>query len=125
MMIGNQEGPETKAKQPAGTVKPSEDKLLDCELGLGAGAAAVGAVGVTRKLEELGGLELENLLEATTDGEEDVAALIRSPALSTSNVAITTARDVLADCACPDTNSEEGLADVDDNTHDLTVLLFL
>jgi hypothetical protein len=80
---------------------------------------------VTRKLEELRRLELENLLEATSNRKEDLTALFRRATLSTSNISIPTAGNALADCPSPNTNSEEGLADVDDNTHNLTILLVL
>jgi hypothetical protein len=103
----------------------SEIASLDGELGLGTRASAVGTIGVTRKLEELGRLELEDLLEATSNRKEDLTALFRRATLSTSNISITTAGNALADCPGPNTNSEEGLADVDDNTHNFSIFLVL
>lgn len=94
-------------------------------LSLGSRAARVGAVGVARELDLLASRELKDLLEAATDVEEDLAALIVRATLSSRNVAVTTAGNALADGTGPDTNTEEGLADIDDNTHDLAVVLLL
>lgn len=98
---------------------------LDNVLSLGPRAARVSAVGVARELDLLAGRELKDLLEAATNVEEDLAALIVSATLASSNVAVTTAGNALADGTGPDTNTEEGLADVDDNAHDLAVVLLL
>lgn len=80
---------------------------------------------VAGELESLVGRELKDLLEATADGHQDLLALLRGPTLAARNVPVAAAGNVLADSASPDTDTEEGLADVDDNTHDLAVLLVL
>ncbi len=85
----------------------------------------MGAVDVSGELEELVGRELEDLLEPAADGHEDLLSLISRSALATGNIAISTARNALADCASPDTNAEEGLPDIDDHTHHLSVILTL
>lgn len=98
---------------------------LDCHLGFGTGAAAVGAVDMSRELQELTGRELQDLLEPATDGREDLLSLISRSALATGDVTIPAARNALAGCASPDTDTEKGLPDVDDHTHHLSILLTL
>ena len=85
----------------------------------------MGGFRVAGELEGLVGGELEDLLEATADGHQDLLALLRGSTLAARDISVSTAGNVLADSASPDTNTEEGLADVDDNTHDLAVLLVL
>lgn len=98
---------------------------LDRVLSLGSRAARVSAVSVARKFDLLASRELKDLLEAAADVEEDLTALIVRATLASSNVAVTTAGNALADGTGPDTDTEEGFADVDDNTHDLAVVLLL
>lgn len=98
---------------------------LDGELGLGTGASTVGSIGVARVLDRLVGRKLEDLLEALANVHQDVLALLHGSALATSNIAIAPVRDTLTDGAGPDTDTEESLAHVDDNTHDFAIILFL
>lgn len=98
---------------------------LNRELGLGTSAPAVRTVGVARELEELRGLQLQHLLEAAADGEQDIASLICGSALAAGDVTVTAARDALANGAGPDTHTEEGLSDVDNHAHDLSILFLL
>ena len=82
-------------------------------------------VGVARELNVLVGGEFEGLLEALANSHQDVLALLRGPALAARDVAVAAAGDALADGTGPDTDAEEGLADVDDDAHDLAVVLVL
>lgn len=98
---------------------------LDCELGLGTGAAAVCRLGVTRELKNLVGWEPQDILEALANIHENCPALLRRATLASSNVTITTVGDGLAGGASPHTNTVESLAHVDDDAHDLTIVLRL
>ena len=82
-------------------------------------------IGVARELEDHGCRKLHDLLEAAADGHQDVLALICGPALSSSNIAVSTTGNALAYGAGPDADTEEGLADVDDDTHDFSIFLVL
>lgn len=88
-------------------------------------ATGVRTVRVSRELNLLRSRQLQDLLEATADGQEGLLALLGIAALAASNIAITTPRDALANGTGPDTHTVEGLADVDDDSHDLAVLLIL
>lgn len=74
---------------------------------------------VARELNGLVVLELESLLEALANLEENLTALLLGPGLARI------ARDGLADRPRPQTNSIEALANVDNHAHDLVVLLVL
>lgn len=85
----------------------------------------MGRVGVAGELDALVRRQLEDILEPLADGEEDLLALLRRSALATGDIAIAAAGDALADGAGPDANAEEGLSHVDDDAHDLAVVLVL
>jgi hypothetical protein len=80
---------------------------------------------MSRELDLLRGRQLENLLELAADRQENLLTLLTTTALATSNIAFTSAGDALSDGTGPDTNSEEGLSDVDNYTHDLAIVLVL
>jgi len=92
-------------------------------LGLCPRAACVRAVRVARELDQGGGGQLQDLLEAPADGHENLLALVVGAALAAGHIAIAAAGNALADGPRPDTNAVEGLADVDDDTHHLAVVL--
>lgn len=83
------------------------------------------SLGVAGELEHLVGGELQDLLDTVADVDEDLLALLRGAALATGDIAIAAAGDALANGAGPDADTVEGLADVDDDAHDLTILLLL
>jgi hypothetical protein len=78
---------------------------------------------VARKLNLLVGGELEGILESPTNRQENVLTLLPASALSASNVSVASSGNALSDGASPDTDTVEALADVDNNAHDLTILL--
>jgi hypothetical protein len=80
---------------------------------------------VTRELNLLSSWQLEDLLEAASNRQENVLTLLGATSLSASNIAIASAGNALSDGASPDTNTEESLTDVDDNAHDLAIVLVL
>lgn len=98
---------------------------LDHHLGLRAGAAAVGAVGVARELDHLVGGQLENGLEPTSNRHQDLLALLARPALATGDVTVAAAGDGATRGSGPNTDTVERLTDVDNDAHHLTVLLVL
>src|SRR3569833_3627023 len=98
---------------------------LDGELCFCAGAAAVLGIQVARELELLVGGQLKHLLEALTDGEQDLSRLLGAAALAAGDVAVPAVGNRLAYRASPHTDAVEGLADVDDHAHDLAVLFLL
>lgn len=83
------------------------------------------AIGVAREFENLGIGEFQDLLEAAANSHKDLLALLGGSALAASDIAVSATRNALSYCASPDTDTEESLADIDDDTHDLTVLLVL
>lgn len=85
----------------------------------------MGAVGVSGELDNLVCWQTQDLLESAADVLEDVLTLLKRSALSSGNIALTTTWDALANSAGPNTNTVKALADVDDNTHDLSVILVL
>ena len=85
----------------------------------------MGGIGVAGELNHLVGGQAEDLLEALADVHENLLALLLGPALASGYVTIATVRDGATNGPGPDANSVEGLADVDDDTHDLTILLVL
>jgi hypothetical protein len=80
---------------------------------------------VTREIDRLARWELEDILELATDVHQDLRALLNGSSLATSNVAISTTRNALADCASPETDTEEAFTDIDNDTHDLSIILLL
>lgn len=82
-------------------------------------------VRVARELDGLVGGQLEDLLEPLADGKKYLLALLRRAALAARDVAIAAAGDALADGAGPHADAEEGFPDVDDDAHDLAVVLVL
>ena len=80
----------------------------------------MGRVLVTRELDLLGARKSEDLLEPLADLFQPLLALLGVSALNGG-----LALGLLAGGAGPETNTPEGLADVDDHTHDLVVLLVL
>lgn len=105
--------------------KRESARRSDDELGLGPGAARVGAVRVAREFDLIRVFQAEGLLEALSNLKQDLLALIEAPALATGVVAVTAAVERLADGAGPKTNAVEALADVDDDSHDLAVAVIL
>ena len=98
---------------------------LDGELGLSTGASGVGAVGVSGELNDLVRWQHQNLLESAADVLKDLLSLLRRSALSSGNISLATSWNALSDGAGPDTDTVESLADVDHNTHDLSIVLVL
>ena len=98
----------------------AKSSRLDDELGLGSAGAGVGRVLVTRELDLLGARKSENLLEPLADLLQPLLALLGVSALDGG-----LALGLLASGAGPETDTPESLADVDDHTHDLVVLLVL
>ena len=77
------------------------------------------SIGVTRELDSLIVLELESLLESLADLLECLLALFLCPTLAAL------ARNGTANRACPQTNTVEPSPNIDNNTHDLVVVLVL
>jgi hypothetical protein len=95
-------------------------RRLDGVLGLGSAGTGVGRVLVTGELDLLGAGEIEDVLEPLADLFQPLLALKRVSALNGG-----LALGLLASGAGPQTDTPESLADVDDDTHDLVVLLVL
>lgn len=98
---------------------------LHNHFGLGSCAAAVLCVKMTGELELFVGRKLQDSLEALANSHQDVASLLRGAALAAGSVTIAAAGNGLANGAGPHTDTEEGLADVHNNAHDLVVVLAL
>jgi hypothetical protein len=94
---------------------------LDRVLGLSAGGTGVGRVGVAHELDGLLVGDLENLLEAVADLHENGLRLLRGAL----GLALLGGVGLGAGAAGPETDTVEGLADVDDDTHDLVVVVVL
>ena len=99
--MNSHEGPLCRSPQAADTERDSSDGVF----GVGAGASSTHGVGVAAELEDVAGLDLQNLLESAPDLHQSVLA----------------AR--LALSSCPQANSVEAFSDVDNNTHDFIVAL--
>ena len=99
---------------------PRSARRLDGVLGLGSAGTGVGRVLVTRELDLLGAGKSKDVLEPLADLFQPLLALKRVSALNGG-----LALGLLASGAGPQTDTPESLADVDDNTHDLVVLLVL
>jgi hypothetical protein len=97
---------------------PAAD-FLDGELGLGASAARVRSIGVTRELDCVVVLELERRLETLADALERLLALLLCSALALI------AGNGAANRSRPQTDTVESSPYVHDNTHDLVVVLVL
>lgn len=80
---------------------------------------------MARELDGLGGGELQDLLEPGADGQEDLLALRLGATLAAADVAIPAVRNVLSYRTSPKADPVESLADVDDDTHDLAIVLIL
>jgi hypothetical protein len=80
---------------------------------------------VAGELDLLAGRQLQNLLEPPADRQEDTPALLGSAALSTSDITISSVGNMLSYGASPHTDTIKRLTDVDDNAHDLPVVLVL
>lgn len=76
---------------------------------------------MTGELNCLSSRKLQDSLESRANSHEDILAFLRGTALATSNITIATTRECFADSAGPDTNTEEALADVADDTHDFSI----
>jgi len=97
---------------------PHTARRLDGVLGLGSAGTRVGRVLVTRELNLLGAGKSKDVLEPLANLLQPLLALKRVSALNGG-----LALGLLASSARPQTDTPEGLADVDDNTHDLVVLV--
>jgi hypothetical protein len=82
-------------------------------------------IGMTGELDKFARGQLQDILEAPADSEEDLLALIGGASLAAGHVAVSASWNALPYGASPDTDAEEGLADVDDDAHHLAVLLIL
>jgi hypothetical protein len=94
---------------------------LDRVLGLSTGGTGVGRVGVTHELDGLLVCDLEDLLEAVADLHENSLRLLRGALRLASLGGV----GLCAGAAGPETNTVEGLTNVDDDTHDLVVVIIL
>lgn len=94
-------------------------------LGLGSRAARVSTVGVTGELNLLGSGQLEDLLEAASDRQENLLTLLSATALTAGNITFTSARNALSYGASPDADTEECLTDVDNNSHNFAIIFVL
>jgi hypothetical protein len=92
--------------------------LLNGVLGLGTGAAAVCAIGVTGELDDIRLLKTEYVLEPPTDR---LQYLLTLGGCASSLVT----GDALAHGASPQTDTVEALAHVHDHAHDLVVAVAL
>lgn len=93
------------------------------ELCLGARRTSVGRVAVTHELNQLVVLDGEESLETATNLHQNGSALLGAPLRTASSLGTTLRR--LAGRTGPQTDAVKGLADVDDNTHDLVVVVVL
>jgi hypothetical protein len=80
---------------------------------------------MTRKLNRLLSRKLQNLLKFRANFEEDFLSLLRGSTLTTSNISIATTWDALSNGTSPDTHTVETLSNVDDYTHEFSILFFL
>lgn len=80
---------------------------------------------MTRELDLLVGTKLQRGLKLPADTHQDLLALLGRTTFATSNITITAARNMSTGSASPDTDTIKGLAHVDNNAHDLTILFLL
>lgn len=83
------------------------------------------AVGVTGELDGFGGGKLQDFLEAAANGQEDLLALSLGTALAAADIAVPTVWNVLSYRTSPNSDPVESLANVDNDTHDLTIVFVL
>ena len=100
-------------------------RALNNVLGLGSRATGVCTVSMTGELNLLACRELQDFLESSANSHKNILALVVAAALTTSNVTVTTSGNALSYSACPNADSVKGLSDVDNNAHDLTIVLLL
>ena len=81
------------------------------------------AVRVTGELDSLSVRKLQNLLEPAANRQKDLLALGWRPTLAAGDVTISAVRDVLPYRAGPHANTVEALTHVNDDAHDLAVIL--
>lgn len=108
-----------------GTCIPDTPHFLNRELGLGPAAPGMRAVSVAGELNRFRVGELQDLLEPAADRHEDLLALSLRAALATADIAISAVGNVLSYRTSPNADPVESLPDVDDDTHDLPVVLIL
>lgn len=99
--------------------------LLYNVLRLGSRAASMGTVRVARELDLLAVGKLQDLFETAANTQENIFSLFIRTTLTASDIAVSAARDALTNSTSPDTDTVESLADVDNNAHNLTVVLLL
>ena len=88
--------------------------FLNSQFGLGPRTAAVSAICVARKFNNVGFLEAKDVLESMTDGLQDLERLVCRAGLV-----------ALAHRSCPQTNTVESLTHVHDNTHNFVITIVL
>jgi hypothetical protein len=94
-------------------------------LGLGSGAARVGRVDMARKLNRVGILQTENLLETLANLHQNLLTLLRAATLTASSVAISATWEGLASRLGPQADTVKALAHINDDPHDFAVILVL
>ena len=93
------------------------------QLGRRARAARPRRVRVPRELDRLAVLQPERILKASANLDQDLAADVRGAALAAGAGAVATAGERLARAAGPQADAVEAFPHVDDDAHDLAVLL--
>lgn len=83
------------------------------------------AIRVARKLDNLAGGQVEEVLEALTNLQEDLLALLEGATLAAGHVAVAPAWNALTGGPGPDADTVEGLANIDDHAHYFAVVLIL
>ena len=80
---------------------------------------------MAREVNLLTGWQLENFLKLAANIHQDLSSLLWRSSLTTSNVALSTTWDALSNCAGPDANTVEALADIDNDTHEFSIIFLL
>jgi hypothetical protein len=80
---------------------------------------------MARELDCFSSRELQDLLELLADIHENLLALLRGSALASCNITVAATRDALADGAGPHADTVETLSDVNDDTHQFTIIFLL
>lgn len=83
------------------------------------------AVSVTGEVDLLGIRQAQGFLESPAYAGQDFLALRRTPSLAACGVAISSSRNALANRPRPQTETVKALANVDNNAHDLSVVVVL
>ena len=109
-----------QARSPSPTPAQS-----DGELRLGPTTPTVRTIRMAGKLDQLPIPQPQDVLELPADAHQDVLALFRGAALPARDVGVAAAGDALADGARPQADAVEALAHVDDDAHDLAVVVLL